>query len=246
MKLTALLLISLTTLTLINPARAESVIFNSTDTRTTLLELYTSEGCSSCPPAEHWLSQLKQDPRLWKTLFPVAFHVDYWDYLGWRDVFSDARYSDRQQTYASYGYAGTVYTPGFFQNGREWRSWFVRHSIQPNDTIKTGTLSATISPQQIEAQFKPATKLNVTRLNIAILGFNKTTRIRAGENAGKQLTHDFVALALHHFASNDNRWRVTDPALLNRLKQGSAIILWVTRDGDPTPIQTTGGWLAKE
>jgi hypothetical protein len=246
MKPAIFLLISLTTLTFINSARAESTTYSSTDTRTTLLELYTSEGCSSCPPAERWLSQLKHDPRLWKTLFPVALHVDYWDYLGWKDVFSDARYSDRQQTYASYGYASTVYTPGFFQNGREWRSWFFRRSIQPDDTIKTGTLSATITPQKIEAQFKPAPGINATRLNIAILGFNKTTRIRAGENAGKNLTHDFVALALHQYASDDNRWNVTDQALLSRLKQGSAIVLWVTRDRDPTPIQTTGGWITKK
>lgn len=53
--------------------------------QTTLVELYTSQGCSSCPPAERWLSSLQNDPRLWKELIPVAFHVDYWNYLGWND-----------------------------------------------------------------------------------------------------------------------------------------------------------------
>ena len=59
--------------------------FESGVTRTTLLELFTSEGCSSCPPAEKWLSQLKSNPDLWKKIVPIAFHVDYWDHLGWRD-----------------------------------------------------------------------------------------------------------------------------------------------------------------
>lgn len=58
------------------------VRFTSPVLRTTLLELYTSEGCSSCPPADRWLSTLKDDPRLWKEVVPIAFHVDYWNYLG--------------------------------------------------------------------------------------------------------------------------------------------------------------------
>ena len=64
-----------------------------------LLELYTSEGCSSCPPAEAWLSNLTTDARLWTDVVPVAFHVDYWDYLGWDDVFACADFSERQRDY---------------------------------------------------------------------------------------------------------------------------------------------------
>src|SRR5205814_363291 len=59
-------------------------ILESGPQKTHLLELYTSEGCSSCPPAESWMSKLKAEPRLWKDFVPVAFHVDYWDRLGWR------------------------------------------------------------------------------------------------------------------------------------------------------------------
>src|SRR6478609_4849122 len=65
------------------PLLAEPVQFQSGTNRTSLLELYSSEGCSSCPPAEKWLSKLKGNPLLWKETVPVAFHVDYWDYLGW-------------------------------------------------------------------------------------------------------------------------------------------------------------------
>src|SRR5690348_8781739 len=81
-----------------SPAQGAEVFhFESGDTQTPLLELYTSEGCSSCPPAEAWLSQLKKSPKLWKDFVPVSFHVDYWDYLGWKDPFAMKAYSRRQQ-----------------------------------------------------------------------------------------------------------------------------------------------------
>src|SRR5687768_10063986 len=83
-----------------NDLGAEQIQFQSGPNRTALLELYTSEGCSSCPPAEAWLSRVKSDARLWKEFVPVAFHVDYWDYLGWRDPFGMANYSERQRAYA--------------------------------------------------------------------------------------------------------------------------------------------------
>ena len=61
-----------------------------------LLELYTSEGCSSCPPADRWLSKLKGEPKLWRNIIPLAFHVDYWDYIGWEDRFASPAYTARQ------------------------------------------------------------------------------------------------------------------------------------------------------
>src|SRR6202011_564843 len=64
-------------------AQATARVFESGPQRTHLLELFTSEGCSSCPPPEAWLSKLKAEPRLWKDFVPIAFHVDYWDRLGW-------------------------------------------------------------------------------------------------------------------------------------------------------------------
>jgi hypothetical protein len=67
---------------------SEPKTFESGDTQSSLIELFTSEGCSSCPPAEKWLSALKSSSDLWKKAVPVAFHVDYWDHLGWRDRFA--------------------------------------------------------------------------------------------------------------------------------------------------------------
>ena len=95
--------------------------FASGPQQTALIELYTSEGCSSCPPAETWMSRLKESPGLWKQFVPIAFHVDYWDRLGWRDRFSSQRWTERQRRYASLWQSESVYTPAVVVNGREQR-----------------------------------------------------------------------------------------------------------------------------
>src|SRR5260370_670544 len=98
-------------------AQSAVVTFQSATERTALLELYTSEGCSSCPPAEAWLSGLKKSPGLWKDFVPLAFHVDYWDYLGWRDPWAERGFSDRQRAYAENWHNENVYTPAFAPEG---------------------------------------------------------------------------------------------------------------------------------
>jgi len=237
--LVALLLAFLMTL----PVAAAAINFSSGDARTTLLELYTSEGCSSCPPADRWLSQLKDDPRLWRTLFPVAFHVDYWDYLGWRDAFAKAEYSARQRNYADHDYAATVYTPGFFHNGREWRRWFRSHELRLDQPIKVGVLTVTLADQAIDAQFTAPQNYAELGLHVALLAFDQTTQIRAGENRGKVLRHDFVAIEYESYSSRSDHWHITDGRVFDQLNKAAAIVVWVTQGDDPTPIQTTGGWL---
>ncbi|MCP5161451.1 MAG: DUF1223 domain-containing protein, partial [Hahellaceae bacterium] len=102
---------------------ANEVTFQSEAKQTALLELFTSEGCSSCPPADAWLSTLQHDPRLWRDFIPVAFHVDYWDRLGWKDTLASPAYSHRQQVYQQQKLTSGVYTPGFVLAGEEWRGW---------------------------------------------------------------------------------------------------------------------------
>src|ERR1700712_4295101 len=80
---------------------AEPVKLLSGENRVHLLELYSSEGCSSCPPAESWLGELRTAPGLWRDFVPVAFHVNYWDRLGWRDRFASKEYTARQYAYSS-------------------------------------------------------------------------------------------------------------------------------------------------
>src|SRR5882724_13240893 len=102
-------------------ASAAPVIFQSSGRQTAVLELFTSEGCSSCPPAEAWLSKLKGAPGLWHDFVPVAFHVDYWDHLGWKDPFASKEWTARQYHYSAIWKSSSVYTPAFVLDGREWQ-----------------------------------------------------------------------------------------------------------------------------
>jgi len=229
------------------PATAAGLSFASQAQRTTLIELYTSEGCSSCPPAEHWLSGLKNDAHLWKQFVPVAFHVDYWDYLGWRDRFSEARFSRRQADYERRGYLQTVYTPGVMKNGREWRGWYrseIPSSVGPE---KVGILKASLIERKLSVQFVPQRQYQTSLLlHMALLGFNLSTRVEAGENSGKLLKHDFTVMDFRQFKQTEEngrfRWEVDMPPVQTP-PATAGLALWVTLPQDPTPIQATGSWL---
>jgi len=222
-------------------------VFQSTSNRINVLELYTSEGCSSCPPADRWLSNLKEDKRLWLSLIPVAFHVDYWNYIGWTDRFSSGRYSDRQRKYARLKNISTVYTPGFLLNGNEWRSFFgLRHLVLDN-TENAGLLTVKVEQQQVYAEFvNHSNPVSPPVFSVAILGFDLTTDVRAGENGGKQLKHDFAVLGLHSvpMSKQGDSFLITVKLPATSVSAPrTAIATWVSNGEDPTPLQATGGWL---
>ena len=98
MKFTLALFIAL--LLQVQNVSADAVAFESSTEQVGLLELYTSEGCSSCPPADEWLSQLKENPGVWSQFIPIALHVDYWDYIGWKDRYASPSHAQRQRQYA--------------------------------------------------------------------------------------------------------------------------------------------------
>jgi hypothetical protein len=221
-------------------------VFISDQYQATLLELYTSEGCSSCPPADRWLSRLKAHPQLWKSLYPVAFHVDYWDDIGWPDRFADARFSNRQRLYARVGGVRSVYTPGFIMAGREWRSWFRDPTLTLATGAETGTLKLVVDDKWLKANYTGGFDIPALELNIAWLGFAQQTEIEGGENAGKTLTHDFVALRFEQHGSSKAQQQFTWRLTANQPPQAQAIVAWVSRIGHPSPIQTTGGWITDQ
>ncbi len=223
------------------------VSLSSPVNRATVLELYTSEGCSSCPPAEHWLSQLRDDPRLWQQLVPVALHVDYWDRLGWRDRFAQPVFSKRQRRYAAgYGLSG-VYTPAFVVNGREWTGWFQQQPLPVVRQRRIGRLGLRVTGDQVAIDFHPEVTMPADlQIRIALLGFDIDSRIGAGENAGHTLRHDFVVIgygsaALSHQGAR-YRARMTLPSTVGAATP-RAIVAWVSAGDDPTPLQALGGWL---
>jgi methionine-R-sulfoxide reductase len=214
-----------------------------------LLELYTSEGCSSCPPAEAWLSKLTRDEQLWTGVVPVAFHVDYWDHLGWTDVFANADFSERQRDYAQAWQSDRIYTPGFVWNGSEWRGWFDRKPL-PATKGNAGTLTADISGDGVAVTFQPAGAVTgPMTAHVAVLGMGLVRDVKAGENQGRQLVHDFVVLDYQaiRFNSNDDAWRghadwrvPRDPA-----PKRLAVAVWVN-DETGRPVQAAGGYVTPE
>ncbi len=221
-------------------------VFESGNERVSVLELYTSEGCSSCPPADRWLSDLKEDKRLWKQLIPVAFHVDYWNDIGWPDPFSSASYSDRQRRYARS--KGLSYTPGFLLNGKEWRSFFGLRNLSLDSGTDVGSLTVKVDQQTIHATYKSSGQtISKPALNIAILGFDLISKVESGENRGKQLKHDFTVLGFTTvpMPAEDGAYSVTSQlpdVSISALRMG--IATWISEQGDQTPIQATGGLLS--
>src|SRR5262245_42535335 len=219
--------------------------FESGETQSTLIELFTSEGCSSCPPAEKWLSGLKSNQDLWKKVVPVAFHVDYWDHLGWRDRFAKPEFTSRQQRYAAAWGGDSVYTPGFAVNGKEWRDWFGGNAI-PITFTKVGALRVSVGNDgKVTANFLPdSTQPRGLALNVALLGNDLQSDVKRGENSGRKLRHDFVVLDLikTDMVNGTHGWT---GSIVLPMRSGddkpSALAAWITEN--ETPIQATGGWL---
>jgi hypothetical protein len=228
-------------------ASAQTVHLASPGPRVSLLELYTSEGCSSCPPADRWLSTLRDDPRLWREVIPVAFHVDYWDYIGWKDRFASPVYGNRQRDYARSRHLSNVYTPGFVLAGKEWRSWFRRPVLSVENPVAAGKLELDINGQQAEASFAPSLPVSgALEMHVAVLGFDLSSQVRSGENGGRTLEHDFVVLGYRRLATEKNNAVYTASFSLPAVKVDSerkAIAAWLSGPDDPSPVQAVGGWL---
>ena len=228
-------------------ARGDQLRFESGEKRVAFVELFTSEGCSSCPPAERTLSKLTTHPALWKTFVPVAFHVNYWDNLGWKDRLASVEFTQRQHTYASSWRSDTVYTPEFVLNGREWQ-WAGADMLAHESKETPGVLTVSQDDPRnfivIFASAQPTTGDLIA--HVALLGFGVTSDVARGENAGHKLTHDFVALSHRESKLQGSPLRAAFKLDENTNEsQRRALVAWVSLGGDPMPIQATGGWLTQ-
>ena len=104
-------------------ANDKTLLAASGPSKVQLVELYSSESCSSCPPADQWISGLKDESGLWKKFVPVVFHVDYWNHLGWKDGLSSQLMTKRQINISRLWPSPAVYTPAVVVDGKEWRDW---------------------------------------------------------------------------------------------------------------------------
>ena len=204
-----------------------------------VIELFTSEGCSSCPPAERWLSGLKTHSQLWTDIVPIAFHVDYWDDLGWQDPYSATAFSLRQRVYYAHGNLKAVYTPAVLVYGQEWRAWRNQSLVQYDKAV--GRLSVLLKGNRLQARFKTGPIKSEYNLNIALLGMNIRIPIKAGENAGKTLSHDFVVLKHLVLGSNKQSWNINlDEDFFQSEQNDLAFVAWIQDTLNPAPIQAVG------
>ena len=175
----------------------------SPKTTTALVELYTSEGCDSCPPADRWLSSLGARGYAPERVVPIALHVDYWDYIGWKDPYAQNRFSSRQRKLAQLTRAAIVYTPQVLLQGRDFRGWgsgaFDSEVAKINARAARATIALSLNTQekgflQVEAKVElsdPAQR-DEAGLYLGTYENRLVSRVQAGENRGKTLAHDFV------------------------------------------------------
>lgn len=166
----------------------------------TVIELYTSEGCNSCPPADRWLSRTVAQLRGVgdANVIPLAFHVDYWDYIGWKDAFAQHDFAQRQGALARAGGASGVYTPQVFVNGRDDRSW-TRGGVALTGAVAKAAVKFSLSSAWRDEVMTISGKLAEpspgVRLRYAVTENGLVTVVKAGENQGETLHHDAVVRA---------------------------------------------------
>ena len=185
-------------------ACASPSVVTSGAATTSIIELYTSEGCDSCPPADKWFSTLQADAKV----IPLAFHVDYWDYIGWKDRFGKPAFAERQRAEVTRQGSRTVYTPQMLLNGKDWRAWTsgnglassVRETAARSPRAALTLALTPANPQQYGLQLTvkvpDAVERKESALFIAVTENNLVSRVSAGENRGVTLKHDHVVREL--------------------------------------------------
>lgn len=237
---------------LMSNAAAAPIYFQSSAKQVSLLELYTSEGCSSCPPAENWLNRLHDSTDLWKSVVPVAFHVDYWNYLGWKDRLSAPEFSERQRDYAQLWHSDNIYTPCFVLNGTEWHGWLLRRSVPAASGDDVGVLEVnSTDTNHWNATFVPTKPLTErVEVHAALLAGGSDSNVAAGENNGRRLHHEFAVLDLVQIGMTTRNGIAHGKFIVDASRHSSektvALAVWITKPGELVPIQATGGWLVQE
>ena len=175
--------------------------------RVAVLELYTSEGCDSCPPADKWVSELPARKLTGDRVLPLAFHVDYWNKLGWIDPFSQALFSKRQHRHSQRRGVSFVVTPQLLLNGQDYRRGVLFDDIdgkirainqsRPQAAIRMAITSGKSELiGKIDVSVPGGAEQRRAQAYVALFENNLTTTVSAGENKGHTLKHDFVVRSL--------------------------------------------------
>jgi hypothetical protein len=196
-------LLLITCLSTLPAFAAEKLTVDSGTNQITVVELYTSEGCSSCPPADKWFKVLTEAPKQDINILALAFHVDYWDYIGWKDPFANPKHTSRQRQLGTNNRQRSIYTPEFFVNGKEARGTRnvlsqIRQSKSSNINKKSPIrLKLSVSKNQHSLMVELETTATGSETNdlqhrYFVYENRLSNNVKLGENAGEVLAHEQV------------------------------------------------------
>lgn len=169
-----------------------------------VLELFTSEGCSSCPPADAVIARIQQEAAN-KPVYVLAYHVDYWDRLGWKDKFSDARYTARQRRYSEL-LGSQVYTPQLVVNGGS--EYIGSNEKAVNNAVKNAldqapatalNIRGRVQAGKLHLSYQVTGNLRNSQLLVAVVQKHAVSKVQKGENGGRTLSHVQIVRDLHTF-----------------------------------------------
>ncbi len=204
-----------------------------------IVELFTSEGCSSCPPADELIAKIQKE-NAGKPVYILAFHVDYWNRLGWKDQFSSAAFSQRQRKYADWLNLSSVYTPQAVINGRKEfvgsAEGNLRNSIK-NALLKPSASTVTLSNLRISGgnvtvHYKVDGEPENSSLLIALVQKNAVTKVLRGENRGSTLSHVQIVKNIQSTGLKGNNSGNVTLSLPADIKEKLELIAFVQRNNN--------------
>jgi hypothetical protein len=196
--------------------KSEKIKVETTNTnRFAVVELFTSEGCSSCPPADELMAKIQRETKN-QNIYFLAYHVDYWDRLGWKDQFSSNQFTVRQQQYQNWLNLYVIYTPQFIINGTTefagYNETGLSKKIADALTIKPSSnlelTAKTDDTDSINIHFKANEIQKNTNLFIAAVQKEATSKVARGENKGNTLHHVQIVRQLKSFALNEKEGNI--------------------------------------
>ena len=207
-----------------------------------VVELYTSEGCDSCPPADRWLSKTIAERSKDAGFIALAYHVDYWDYLGWKDAFAQPAFTQRQSSLAANGGASGVYTPQIFVNGKDDRSWIggaARLASTGRATVKfnvTSNWKGESASLTLGVTGKVTETASGLRLRYAVTENGLINAVKAGENRGVTLRHDAVVRAAGALPLDASGAFALNVPLPRAIRQGNSQLHVIAEDARGNPL----------
>lgn len=194
------------------------------DTPIIVVELFTSEGCSSCPPADRLLSEIIKKESSDVAILALSFHVDYWDYIGWRDPYAASKFTSRQRGYARVFQNNSIYTPQMVVNGKHEfvgssrSDWNTAYEKEKGFVPKTILKLTSVSLNKKELQFAVSSQaIERSIVNVAVVERELSQEVTRGENRGRMLSHDNVVRAFdsRQFDGRSNQFVLTLPSDLD-------------------------------